>query len=203
MSGLPKISARVINNSVPYNAKKSIAVVWKVNMQIRSACVGDAPDLLRIYAYYVENTAISFEYETPSLDEFADRIAATLEEYPYIVIEEDGEIRGYAYAGPLKTRAAYDRSCEVSIYLDRGARGKGYGRALYEELERRLKEAGILNLYACIASPIVENEFLTNNSELFHAHLGYEKVGHFHKCGYKFGRWYDMIWMEKIVCEHI
>ena len=171
-------------------------------MHIRNANTADAARLLGIYSHYVENTAVSFEYEAPSLDEFTGRIAATLEKYPYIVIEENGEARGYAYAGPLNTRAAYDRSCEVTIYLDQGFRGRGCGRALYEELERRLKDMGILNLYACIASPIEEDEYLTANSEQFHAHLGFEKVGEFHRCGYKFGRWYNMIWMEKIIGEH-
>ena len=168
-------------------------------MKIRSATVDDASRLLDIYAYYVESTAISFEYEVPSLEEFTARIANTLKRYPYIVAEEDGEIWGFAYAGVFKNRAAYDRSCEVSIYVERNARGKGYGRALYEELERRLKEAGVLNLYACIAHPIEEDEYLSWDSERFHAHLGFKTVGEFHKCAYKFGRFYNMIWMEKIV----
>jgi phosphoglycolate phosphatase-like HAD superfamily hydrolase len=73
---------------------------------------------------------------------------------------------------------------------------------LYEALEKEMKERGYLNLYACIAYPEVEDEYLTKNSAKFHAHLGYELVGKFHKCGYKFGRWYNMIWMEKIIGEH-
>lgn len=170
---------------------------------IRSANVDDAARILGVYAFYVENTAISFECETPSLDEFASRIASTLKKYPYIVLEEGGEILGYAYAGPFKARAAYDRSCEVSIYVKRDAQGRGYGRALYEHLEERLRELGILNLYACIASPIMEDEYLTRNSELFHAHLGFVRVGVFHKCACKFGRWYNMIWMEKFIGEHV
>ncbi|MBP5305072.1 MAG: GNAT family N-acetyltransferase, partial [Lachnospiraceae bacterium] len=101
-----------------------------------------------------------------------------------------------------KGRAAYDRSCEMTIYLDKDAKKKGYGRKLYTALEEELKKRGMLNLYACIGSPIVEDEYLTKNSEEFHAHLGYTKVGTFHKCGYKFGRWYDMIWMEKFIGEH-
>ena len=172
-------------------------------MGIRSANIADAAGILDVYAPYVKNTAISFEYDSPTLDEFANRIANTLEKYPYIVVEEDGEIKGYAYAGPLKPRAAYARSCEVSIYVDCACRGKGYGRALYEELERQLRELGILNLYACIGSPIEEDEYLTHNSEQFHAHLGFVRVGEFHRCGYKFGRWYNMIWMEKIIGEHV
>ncbi len=171
-------------------------------MEIRSAVPEDAGRLLEIYAYYVENTAITFEYDVPSVEEFRSRIQNTLRKYPYLVLEEDGVIRGYAYAGVFKDRAAYSRSCELSIYLDRDAAGRGYGRLLYEALERELKAAGMLNLYACIGVPVVEDEYLTRNSEQFHAHLGFTTVGEFHQCGYKFGRWYDMIWMEKIIGEH-
>ncbi|MBP5330387.1 MAG: N-acetyltransferase [Lachnospiraceae bacterium] len=168
---------------------------------IRSATESDAERLLEIYSYYVENTAISFEYDTPGLNEFRNRIRHTLEKYPYLVLEEDGVIRGYAYAGVFKDRAAYDHCCEVTIYLDHDSKGNGYGRALYGALEEALKKIGVINLYACIGDPIVEDEYLTKNSEHFHQHMGYTKVGEFHKCGYKFGRWYNMIWMEKIIGE--
>ena len=171
-------------------------------MIIRSATTEDAARLLEIYAYYVENTAISFECEVPSLEEFKNRIAATLEKYPYLVLEEDGMIRGYAYAGIFKGRAAYDHCCEVTIYLDRDSKRHGFARALYEELEKALRKIGIINLYACIADPVSEDEYLTKKSEQFHQHMGYAKVGEFHKCGYKFGRWYNMIWMEKMIGEH-
>lgn len=169
---------------------------------IRNATIDDAEQLLGIYAYYVTNTAITFEYDVPSLEEFRNRIDVTLKKYPYLVIEEDGIIQGYAYAGAFVGRAAYDHSCETTIYLDRNSKGRGYGRALYEALEQSLKDKGILNLYACIGDPVVEDEYLTRNSEQFHQHLGFSKVGTFHKCGYKFGRWYNMIWMEKIIGEH-
>ena len=169
---------------------------------IRSAVVSDAERLLEIYSYYVENTAISFEYKTPDLNEFRNRIENTLKKYPYLVIEENGVIMGYAYAGVFKGRAAYDHCCEVTIYLDHDSKGNGYGRALYNALEKELKKIGIINLYACIGDPIIEDEYLTKNSEHFHQHMGYTKVGDFHKCGYKFGRWYNMIWMEKIIGEY-
>ena len=172
-------------------------------MVIRKATKEDAVSLLRIYSYYVENTAISFEYTTPLLGEFEERISNTLEKYPYLVLEEDGKIKGYAYAGVFKGRAAYDHCCEVTIYLDHDSKSNGYGRALYEALETALREMGIINLYACIGDPEVEDEYLTKNSESFHQHMGYTKVGEFHKCGYKFGRWYNMIWMEKMIGEHI
>ncbi|MCR5322773.1 MAG: GNAT family N-acetyltransferase [Lachnospiraceae bacterium] len=169
---------------------------------IRSATIEDAKRLLEIYTYYVKDTAISFEFDVPSLEEFRSRIAHTLGRYPYIVLEEDGMIWGYAYAGVFKDRAAYDHCCEVTIYLDRSSKGKGYGKALYGALEEELRKRGIINLYACIADPISEDEYLTRNSEQFHQHMGYIKVGEFHKCGYKFERWYNMIWMEKIIGEY-
>ena len=168
-------------------------------MIIRKATPEDAERLLEIYSYYVEKTATSFEYETPSLEEFRDRIVNTLKKYPYLVLEEDGVIQGYSYAGPLKPREAYKYSCEVTIYLDRAARGRGYGPALYEALEEELKSMGITNLYACVSDPLVEDEYLDRKSEGFHSHMGYVKNGEFHKCGYKFGRWYNMIMMEKII----
>lgn len=168
-------------------------------MVIRSAVTEDAGRLLEIYAYYVEHTAISYEYVVPSLEEFQQRIHNTLEKYPYLVIEEDGVIKGYTYAAAFIQRAAYGHCCEVTIYLDRDSKRNGYGRALYEELEAELQKIGITNLYACVGDPIVEDEYLTKNSEHFHQHMGYTKVGEFHKCGYKFGRFYNMIWMEKII----
>ena len=171
-------------------------------MRIRSATTEDAARLLAIYSYYVEKTAISFEYDVPSLAEFTNRIINTLQRFPYLVAEEEGVVQGYAYAGPFKERAAYDRSCELSIYLARDAKGRGYGRKLYETLELELRAKGILNMYACIGDPITEDEYLTKNSEQFHQHLGFVKVGEFHKCGNKFGRWYNMIWMEKMIGEH-
>lgn len=149
-----------------------------------------------------ENTAITFEYEVPVPEEFRSRIRNTLKRYPYLVIERDGAIQGYAYAGPCVGRAAYGWSCEVTIYLDKAFRKCGLGRKLYGALEDRLREMGILNLYACIAWPEQEDEYLTGNSAEFHARLGFAQVGKFHQCGYKFGRWYHMIWMEKSIGEH-
>ena len=168
-------------------------------MIIRSANINDAKRLLEIYSYYVENTAITFEYDVPSLEEFSKRIENILKKYPYLVLEENGIIQGYAYASVFRPRAAYSHCAELSIYIDKASTGRGYGRVLYAELEKELEKIGIINLYASIASPIEEDEYLTNNSEQFHAHLGFEKVGEFHKCGYKFGRFDNMIFMEKLL----
>ena len=171
-------------------------------MRIREVTPEDVPRLLEIYAWYVAHTAVTFDEMVPSPEAFAGRLRATVERYPYLAVEENGIVQGYAFAGPFVGRSAYRFSCETTIYLAHDARRRGYGRALYEALEERLKAQGILNLYACIGDPIIEDETLTGDSERFHRRLGYEKVGAFHRCGYKFGRWYTMIWMEKIIGEH-
>ncbi len=169
---------------------------------IRAATLEDAPRILEIYTHYTLNTAISFEYDPPSLSEFEGRMKAILRRYPYLVAEVDGMVQGYAYAGPFVGRASYDWSCELTIYLDPAACKGGLGRQLYESLEEQLRAMGILNLYACIGYPEYEDEYLNRNSAQFHAHLGFSTVGTFRNCGYKFGRWYHMIWMEKIIEEH-
>lgn len=83
---------------------------------IRIAEESDSKELLEIYAYYVEKTAITFEYEVPSIEAFGERIHKTLKRYPYLVSEKDGRLAGYAYAGPFKERRAYDWSVETTIY---------------------------------------------------------------------------------------
>lgn len=169
---------------------------------IRNAMLEDAERILEIYDYYVKNTAITFEYETPSVEEFKERMEKTMKRYPYLVILRNGLIEGYAYAGPFVGRAAYDWSCEMTVYLDYNAQKCGMGRKIYEALVKALQDMGILNLYACIGYPEKSDEYLTTNSADFHEHFGFKKVGEFHKCGYKFDRWYNMIWMEKIIGKH-
>ncbi len=169
---------------------------------VRDAVIEDAKRILEIYDYYVKNTAITFEYNTPSIEEFKERMKRTMSRYPYLVITKDNIIQGYAYANAFVGRAAYDWSCEETVYLDHNAKKNGMGRKIYEVLESKLQKMGILNLYACIGYPKAEDEYLTTNSADFHAHMGFVKVGEFHNCGYKFGRWYHMIWMEKIIGEH-
>lgn len=131
---------------------------------VRDAKIEDAARILEIYAYYVEYTVISFEWDVPSLEEFENRMRDIMKKYPYLVIEQDGKIEGYAYAHAFVGRAAYDWSSELTIYLDPNARKGGLGRRLYEELADRLKKMGILNLYACIGYPQVEDEYLTKTA---------------------------------------
>ena len=172
------------------------------SVHLRMAVPDDAKQLLDIYAYYVEKTAISFEYTVPSVEEFRGRINSILEKFPYLVAECNDEILGYVYARPFVGRAAYDWSVETTIYLKQDKRKMGLGKRLYEALETILKAQNILNVNACIGYPEVEDEYLTKNSVQFHRHLGYQMVGEFHNSGFKFGRWYNMVWMEKMLGEH-
>ncbi len=172
-------------------------------LTLRVATPRDAAALLAIYAPYVRETAVTFEREVPSLEEFERRIATTLEKYPYIVAEQAGKICAYAYAGPFKTRAAYEHSIETSIYVNRSVRQIGIGSLLYMALENVLFVQNITNLNACIAVPICENDpYLTNGSKVFHEKQGYKPVARFHGCAYKFNRWYDIVWMEKLQGNH-
>ena len=162
---------------------------------IRTATPGDAAALVAIYAPYVEKTEITFEYTVPSIEEFARRIACISKRYPYLVAVLDGEIVGYAYASAFKERAAYDWAVETSIYVKEGTHGKGIGKALYMQLEKYLKLQNVTNINACITYP-------NPQSIAFHKRLGYKTVAHFTACGYKNGKWCDMIWMEKHIAPH-
>lgn len=170
---------------------------------LRIAKPSDAHELLSIYAPYVENTSITYEYTVPTVDEFRTRIEKTLKSHPYIVAVKGNEIIGYAYTGKFHERAAYAWDAETSIYVRRDCHGLGLGRRLYDALEKLSRARNIINLYACIAYPEVDDEYLTRNSMSFHAHLGFELVGTFKRCSYKFDRWYGMVWMQKCVGNHI
>lgn len=171
-------------------------------MTIRDAEKTDAAAIAGIYAYYVRKTAVTFDYDAPSAEEMAEKIIETQRKYPFLTACEDGRIVGYAYAGAFKGRSAYDWAVETTIYLHPEARGKGSGALLLYALEDELKKRHFLNAYACIAYTEQEDETLTNASMRFHARMGYRLCGTFRQCGYKFGRWYDMIWMEKMLGEH-
>lgn len=172
--------------------------------RIRPATPGDAAGLLAVYAPYVQGTAISFECEVPSLAEFRGRVAHTLATgRPYLVAEDATGLLGYAYTSAFVGRAAYLWAEETTIYLRKDARGHGLGRRLYQALEDMCRLRGVLNLEACVGYAEPEDEHLTNASARFHERMGYRLVGRFHRCGHKFGTWYDMVWMEKVLGEHV
>lgn len=167
-------------------------------MEIRIASPKDAGRLLEIYRPYVERTAVSFEYAVPSLAEFEGRIAHTLKRYPYLIAQDEGGILGYAYAGAFKEREAYRHGVELSVYVDWNRRRAGVGKLLYAALEEWLAKQNVHVLYACIACTDREDDpYLSADSPLFHEKLGFRYAGRFENCGYKFDRWYDMVWMEK------
>ena len=173
-------------------------------MKILPVTLDDAEELLAVYAPYVTKTAVSFELEPPTVDEFRGRIAAVTAKYPYLkAVDDDGRILGYAYAATFIDRRAYDRTVETTVYLREDVRGRGIGSALYTALEDSLRAMGILNLTACIAYPRTDPDpYLTMASPKFHERRGFRPVGTFHAVGRKFERWYDILWMEKEIGEH-
>lgn len=166
-----------------------------MNIVIEIAKPKDVEKILNIYKPYILNTAITFECEVPSIEEFRQRIINTLKNYPYLVAKIDDVIVGYAYTSAFKNRAAYNWAVETSVYVDVEHHNMGIGKALYQKLENISKKQNILNMNACIAVP-------DKGSVSFHQHMGYVQVAYFHQCGYKLGKWYDMVWMEKMLGEH-
>jgi phosphinothricin acetyltransferase len=157
---------------------------------VRDATPDDAGACAAIYAPYVTDTAITFEYDPPSAAEMSRRIAAAQRAHAWLVLEEAGRVIGYAYAGPYKERAAYRWSCEVSVYLETGRGRSGGGRALYGALFVRLAERGYRTAVAGVTLP---NEA----SAGFHAALGFEPVGTFRRIGWKHGQWRDVAWVQR------
>ena len=167
------------------------------SMMIRNVRLEDAPRLVEIYSYYVLNTAVSFEYDVPSVEDFVSRIKSITEKFPYLVCEVDGRIVGYAYASAYSLRQAYSWTAATSIYLDKDYRRRGIGSMLYDALEEKLKKQGIVNLLAGAAFCEKEDEYLTHDSKEYHISRGYSQVAHLKSLGQKFDRWYDLLWFQK------
>lgn len=175
----------------------------KDKLILRLAEAKDGEEISKLYKPYVENTAVSFEYTAPDGYEMTSRIISKTEKYPFIVAELQGKIVGYAYASPFLPRPAYIHSVETSVYVDMDMKAKGIGTALYRALEEVLKLQKVIYMNACIAVTHTPDETLDNNSMVFHNKMGYRYVGRFNCSGYKFQRFYDMIWMEKELTEPI
>ena len=157
---------------------------------IRKATISDVPAILEIYRPYILNTAITFEYDVPTLAQFEDRFRSVTRDFPWLVWDEDGQILGYAYGSRAFERAAYQWDADMSIYLRQNCRGRGIGKALYAALEAQLRDLGYFVLYGLVTSA---NEA----SCQFHRAMGYREVANFEKTGFKFGQWYGVIWFEK------
>jgi L-amino acid N-acyltransferase YncA len=158
---------------------------------VRRGTPADAAACAAIYAPYVTDTAVSFEDVAPTADEMAARIAAAV---LWLVLEDEGRVVGYAYAGPFAPRAAYRWACEVSVYLERGREGRGGGRALYEALLSGLRDRGYRMAVAGMTLP-------NPASEGFHRALGFEPVGTYRRIGYKHGAWHDVAWTQKALAD--
>ncbi|WP_251231436.1 GNAT family N-acetyltransferase [Adlercreutzia aquisgranensis] len=169
--------------------------------RIRPATLEDAPGILAIYRPFIENTAITFEYAVPSLDEFRARMASIIGTYPYLVAEQTQQpsepeepakarIIGYAYAHRMGERAAFQWNAELAVYLAPEAQGQGLGARLVSQLESELSAMGVRNLFSLITA---DNE----PSLRLHEKLGFVQVGYHPSAGYKLGRWHDLVYLRK------
>jgi len=148
----------------------------------------DAAGILAVYAPYIRKTAITFEKEVPDEAAFVRRIEGIAGAFPYLVLEKDGEIIGYAYAHRQAERAAFDWNAELSIYMKENCTAKGYGKPLYQLLIHLLEMQGYVNLYAVITGSNMR-------SIAIHEQMGFERCGHHEHTGYKFGQWHDTVWL--------
>ena len=157
---------------------------------IRMAIPADGERLAAIYAPAVTDRTTSFELTAPDASEMARRVSTLTARTPWLVLEENGRVLGYAYASPHRDRPAYQWSVEVSAYVDATAHRAGYGRALYSALFDLLTAQGFVNAYAGITLP-------NPASVGFHKAMGFEEIGVYRGIGYKFGRWHDVTWLHR------
>ena len=161
----------------------------KLDKKIRLAREGDFDSILEIYAPFITDTVITFEYEVPTQAEFAKRIKDIQIKYPWLICAVDGNVVGYAYASQFNERSAYDWSVDFSIYIKPEFQGKNLGKALYFALLELLKLQGYYNAYAGVTLPNIKSEGL-------HQAFGFKEAGIFYNAGFKFGDWYHVKWFE-------
>lgn len=164
-------------------------------VHFRRATEEDVVSILAIYAPYVTDSAITFEYDVPSEEEFRQRIRTISAEYPYFVCESDGQIIGYAYAHRHMERAAYQWNAEISIYIRQGFTGKGLGKTMCQALIDLLRLQGIRNVFSCVTIP---NE----RSAHLHHSMEFSTEGIFQNAGYKCGKWQTIAWFRKKIAPY-
>ena len=162
---------------------------------LRAATEEDAPAMLALYAPYVRDTTVSSEYDPPSLTEFTDRIRTFGKTLPWLVCLIGGEVVGYGYASPHRSRAAYQWSVETSIYVAADWHRHGIAGAIYDALFEVLAMQGYYTIFVGITSP---NE----RSMKFHKAMGFVISGAYQDSMYKFGKWRDVLWMAKSLRPH-
>lgn len=160
--------------------------------EIRSATIGDAEAIQRIYAPFVLATAISFEDQPPSIDEMAGRIASIMKTHLWLVAVDGEEVCGYVYASAHRERSAYRYSADTTVYIAPQAQRRGVGRALYAELLPQLKQRNIHMAFAGIALP-------NPGSVALHESVGFTPVGIYREVGFKLGRWHDVGWWQRLL----
>jgi len=158
---------------------------------IRNCEPADAPAIARLYNYYILETVITFEEAPVTADEIARRIAATTAHYPWLVWDESGDVRGYAYADLWKSRAAYRHSVEAAIYVEQGFHGRGIGSQLYAALLGELKARGVHTVVGGIALP-------NPASIALHENAGFTKIASFAEIGHKHGKWVDVAYWQLV-----
>ncbi|MEA2447854.1 MAG: hypothetical protein QOK47_1491 [Actinomycetota bacterium] len=158
---------------------------------IRDARPEDVPGILSIYGPIVQETEISFESESPTIDDLTARVQRS---HVWLVDEDAGAITGYAYAAPFHERAGYRWSVEISVYVDANHQRSGIGRALVEALLACLVDMGFVNVFAGVALPN------TGSVRLFES-LGFEQIALQKEVGFKLGRWIDVGWWQKHLRE--
>ena len=164
-------------------------------MTIRFATQADVPAILAIYAPYITDSVISFEYEVPTLTEFSERVRVIQTQFPYLVAELDGRILGYAYASKHRDRTAYQWSVETSVYVHPDGHRQGIARQLYTILLTYLRQQGYVNAFAGITSPNL-------SSEAFHRSMGFDYLGTYSNIGYKMGAWHSVAWFQLVLQDH-
>ncbi len=163
-----------------------------MSLRLRPVTKNDAQACLNLYAKHVVNSAVSFELEAPSLEEFEQRIDAISKRFPYLIAEIDGAFAGYAYASAYRDRLAYQWNVEVSIYVEESVRKSGVASSLYNELFKELQSIHICKAFAVIALP---NDASVN----FHSKMGFQKFATYTNVGFKLNQWHDVLWMKKII----
>ncbi len=167
----------------------------KEKFTLRLATPEDAEQIIGIYSRYVTETAVTFEYDVPTVCEFENRIRKVNSRFPWIVCELDSRIVGYAYASYFRERAAFRWSCELSVYVADEFQGHGIGKVLYRALLDVLRIQGYRTAVACVTYPNVV-------SDAFHRGLGFEHTGIFPNVGYKLGRWWGVSWYQLPLTEY-
>lgn len=165
-----------------------------MTITIRLALPADAPQIREIYAPIVLDTPTSFEYVVPEIAHITDRIIKTLQQYPWLVCDIDGQVAGYTYASSFRSREAYQWTTEVTAYIHPKFHRRGIGRGLYTSLFAILREQGYFNAISIITLP-------NDASVGLHEAMGFEKIGVFENMGYKFDKWHSTGWWQLELCS--